>query len=97
MLIFTAVSISCQFLVHSFLVAFRGIEFFFENRVVLGVGTGEIPEWVSPVLSCGCTRGACTSDSECVNRALCVQCPSACAAPLCANKVSSFKNWSTLM
>lgn len=56
------------------------------EEISRSVGTGEIPEWVSPVLSCGCTRGACTSDSECVNRALCVQCPSACAAPLCANK-----------
>ncbi|PIO63499.1 SET domain protein [Teladorsagia circumcincta] len=50
------------------------------------MGVGPLPEWDSPVLSCGCTRGACTSDSECVNRALCVQCPLACAAPLCANK-----------
>ncbi|KHJ90809.1 SET domain protein [Oesophagostomum dentatum] len=50
------------------------------------VAVGKLPEWESPVLSCGCTRGACTSDSECVNRALCVQCPPGCAAPLCANK-----------
>uniref|UniRef100_A0A1I7WNM2 Histone-lysine N-methyltransferase n=1 Tax=Heterorhabditis bacteriophora TaxID=37862 RepID=A0A1I7WNM2_HETBA len=47
----------------------------------------EIPrKWECPVLSCGCARGACTSDAECVNRALCVQCPPGCAAPLCANK-----------
>ncbi|KAK5984259.1 Histone-lysine N-methyltransferase [Trichostrongylus colubriformis] len=56
------------------------------EEISRSVGVGSLPEWDSPVLSCGCTRGACTSDSECVNRALCVQCPSACAAPLCANK-----------
>ncbi|KAK6056160.1 hypothetical protein COOONC_06338 [Cooperia oncophora] len=56
------------------------------EEISRSVGVGALPEWDSPVLSCGCTRGACTSDSECVNRALCVQCPGACAAPLCANK-----------
>ncbi|KAK6725456.1 hypothetical protein RB195_004031 [Necator americanus] len=56
------------------------------EEIIRSVAIGSIPEWESPVLSCGCTRGACTSDSECVNRALCVQCPPGCAAPLCANK-----------
>ncbi|CAJ0595740.1 unnamed protein product [Cylicocyclus nassatus] len=56
------------------------------EEIVRSVAVGTLPEWESPVLSCGCTRGACTSDSECVNRALCVQCPPGCAAPLCANK-----------
>ncbi|KAK6028900.1 SET domain protein [Ostertagia ostertagi] len=56
------------------------------EEIPRSMGVGNLPEWDSPVLSCGCTRGACTSDSECVNRALCVQCPLACAAPLCANK-----------
>uniref|UniRef100_A0A0K0D462 Histone-lysine N-methyltransferase n=1 Tax=Angiostrongylus cantonensis TaxID=6313 RepID=A0A0K0D462_ANGCA len=50
------------------------------------VALGSLPEWESPVLSCGCTRGACTSDSECVNRALRVQCAATCTAPLCLNK-----------
>ncbi|PIO64961.1 SET domain protein [Teladorsagia circumcincta] len=56
------------------------------EEIPRSMGVGPLPEWDSPVLSCGCTRGACTSDSECVNRALCVQCPLACAASLCANK-----------
>ncbi|RCN45493.1 hypothetical protein ANCCAN_08493 [Ancylostoma caninum] len=56
------------------------------EEIARSVAVGSLPEWESPVLSCGCTRGACTSDSECVNRALCVQCPPGCAAPLCANK-----------
>ncbi|CAI4221440.1 unnamed protein product [Auanema sp. JU1783] len=42
--------------------------------------------WNSPIVQCGCSRGACTSDAECVNRALCVQCPQTCKASLCVNK-----------
>ncbi|VDM56396.1 unnamed protein product [Angiostrongylus costaricensis] len=60
------------------------------RRHIQGVALGSLPEWESPVLSCGCTRGACTSDSECVNRALRVQCPANCTAPLCLNKVGDF-------
>ncbi|KAJ1363532.1 hypothetical protein KIN20_023418 [Parelaphostrongylus tenuis] len=56
------------------------------EEISQSISTGSFPEWESPVLSCGCTRGACTSDSECVNRALRVQCPPSCTAPLCANK-----------
>ncbi|WKX92493.1 hypothetical protein Q1695_010487 [Nippostrongylus brasiliensis] len=56
------------------------------EEISRSMAVSPLPEWDSPVLSCGCTRGACTSDSECVNRALCVQCPGACAAPLCVNK-----------
>lgn len=41
--------------------------------------------WEAPSLQCGCTRGACTSDAECINRALRIQCSQACST-LCANK-----------
>lgn len=56
------------------------------EEISRSVALGSLPEWESPVLSCGCTRGACTSDSECVNRALRVQCAATCTAPLCLNK-----------
>ncbi|CAI5438948.1 unnamed protein product [Caenorhabditis angaria] len=42
--------------------------------------------WKSPSLACGCSKGACTSDVQCLNRALRVQCSSECTLTLCANK-----------
>ena len=57
-----------------------------DGEVQTSFSDGRIPHWEAPLLRCGCTRGACTSDAECINRALCVQCSSSCDAPLCANK-----------
>lgn len=45
-----------------------------------------IPLWKAPSLICDCTKGACTSDMECLNRALRVQCKSECALPYCSNR-----------
>lgn len=45
-----------------------------------------IPLWRAPSLNCGCTKGACTSDMECLNRALRVQCGSECTVPYCSNR-----------
>lgn len=45
-----------------------------------------IPLWRAPSLSCGCNKGACTSDMECLNRALRVQCGSECTVPYCSNR-----------
>lgn len=42
--------------------------------------------WKAPSLSCGCTKGACTSDMECLNRALRVQCNNECTVPYCSNR-----------
>lgn len=45
-----------------------------------------IPLWKAPSLTCGCTKGACTSDMDCLNRAMRVQCNSDCTLPYCANR-----------
>lgn len=45
-----------------------------------------IPLWRAPSLSCGCTKGACTSDMECLNRALRVQCSNECTLSYCSNR-----------
>lgn len=45
-----------------------------------------IPLWMAPSLTCGCTKGACTSDMDCLNRALRVQCSSDCSVPYCSNR-----------
>ncbi|CAB3407364.1 unnamed protein product [Caenorhabditis bovis] len=50
-------------------------------------GSSEVYQyWKAPTLVCGCTKGACTSDVECVNRAMRVQCSAECSLTLCANK-----------
>uniref|UniRef100_A0A1I7TK89 SET domain-containing protein n=1 Tax=Caenorhabditis tropicalis TaxID=1561998 RepID=A0A1I7TK89_9PELO len=45
-----------------------------------------IPLWRAPSLNCGCTKGACTSDLECLNRALRVQCSNECTLSYCSNR-----------
>ncbi|EGT32603.1 CBN-LIN-59 protein [Caenorhabditis brenneri] len=45
-----------------------------------------IPLWRAPSLACGCTKGACTSDMECLNRALRVQCSKECTVAYCSNQ-----------
>lgn len=42
--------------------------------------------WRAPSLACGCTKGACTSDMECLNRALRVQCSKECTVAYCSNQ-----------
>ncbi|CAO4361534.1 unnamed protein product [Caenorhabditis nigoni] len=42
--------------------------------------------WKAPSLACGCTKGACTSDMECLNRALRVQCSKECTLSYCSNR-----------
>lgn len=42
--------------------------------------------WKAPSLACGCTKGACTSDIECLNRALRVQCNNECTLSYCSNR-----------
>ena len=51
-----------------------------------GVCEENLPGWRVPIIRCACTRGSCSSDAECINRALFVQCPSNCQAPMCINK-----------
>ncbi|CAI2303496.1 unnamed protein product [Caenorhabditis sp. 36 PRJEB53466] len=45
-----------------------------------------IPLWRAPSLTCGCTKGACTSDMDCLNRAMRVQCSSDCTLSYCSNR-----------
>uniref|UniRef100_A0A8R1HKP3 Histone-lysine N-methyltransferase n=2 Tax=Caenorhabditis japonica TaxID=281687 RepID=A0A8R1HKP3_CAEJA len=63
-------------------------EYYEISRSVIPPGmTDEVlPLWKASNLTCGCTKGGCTSDMDCLNRAMRVQCSSECTLPYCSNR-----------